>query len=224
MVDAISAAIGFMTTDLARMTVIGQNLANVSTAGYRTQVPVSMAFTDYLATGSGQAYAASMSSMQLVEDFRPGRVQATGNPLDFAIEGDGFFEIATSSGSQFTRQGNFQLDATGRIVNEAGFAVAGDGGEIIAKSNHVTVDSQGDVAVESCPDAGKPVPGVPSYRATLLFDRTHRLIGAWYGNPFSDFVAPRFGPRGEAFAIGAEIGTADPDGPILKLNATLPGG
>jgi hypothetical protein len=88
----------------------------------------------------------------------------------------------------------------------------------------VTVDSQGDVAVESCPDAAHPVPGVPSYRATLLFDRTHRLDGAWYGNPLSDFVAPRFGPRGEAFAIGAAIGTADPDGPILKLKVTPPGG
>jgi hypothetical protein len=87
----------------------------------------------------------------------------------------------------------------------------------------VTVDSQGDVAVESCPDAGQPVPGVPSYRATLLFDPTHRLIGAWYGNPLSDFVGPHFGPRGEIFAIGAEGATGAPGGPILKLTAALPG-
>jgi hypothetical protein len=88
----------------------------------------------------------------------------------------------------------------------------------------VTVDSQGDVAVEGCPDAGQPVPGVPAYRATLLFDPTHRLIGAWYGSPFSDFAGPHFGPRGEIFAIGAKGAEAHPGGPIFKLKMPLPGG
>jgi hypothetical protein len=88
----------------------------------------------------------------------------------------------------------------------------------------VTVDSQGDLAVESCPNADQPVPGVPAYRATLLFDRTHRLIGAWYGSPFSDFAGPHFGPRGEIFAIGAFGAEAHPGGPILKLKMNLPGG
>lgn len=87
----------------------------------------------------------------------------------------------------------------------------------------VTVDSHGDVAVESCPDAGHPVPGVPSYRATLLFDPTHHLIGAWYGSPFSNFVGPQFGPRGEVFAMSAELHTGHPDGSILKLKVAMPG-
>jgi hypothetical protein len=87
----------------------------------------------------------------------------------------------------------------------------------------VTVDGQGNVAVQSCPDAGQPVPGVPSYRATLLFDRSHHLIGAWYGNPLSNFVGPHFGPRGEIFAIGAELHTGHPGGSILKLRVALSG-
>jgi hypothetical protein len=88
----------------------------------------------------------------------------------------------------------------------------------------ITVDGQGDVAVESCPDAGQPVPGVPAYRATLLFDPTHRLIGAWQRSPLSDFVGPHFGPHGEIFAIGAEGAQAHPGGPIFKLKMALPGG
>jgi flagellar basal-body rod protein FlgG len=143
MVDAISAAVAFMSTDMTRMTVIGQNLANISTSGYRSEIPVSVPFTDYLSLGNDQAYVASLSSMGRVQDFRPGRLQSTGNPLDFAIEGDGFFEIMTGTGSQFTRQGNFQLDSLGRIVNQSGMAVAGDGGEILVKSSQVRVDAQG---------------------------------------------------------------------------------
>jgi hypothetical protein len=47
-----------------------------------------------------------------------------------------------------------------------------------------------------------------------VFDRTHRLVGAWYRSPLQG--SPRFGPQGEAFAIAA-------DGSILKLRVTLPG-
>jgi hypothetical protein len=47
-----------------------------------------------------------------------------------------------------------------------------------------------------------------------VFDRTHRLIGAWYRSPFE--ASPQFGPHGEAFAIGD-------DGSILKLKVSLPG-
>jgi 6-bladed beta-propeller len=112
------------------------------------------------------------------------------------------------------------IDATGHKLDS--FGVNGYFRKNWGPCN-VTVDSQGNVAVESCPDAGQPVPGVPSYRATLLFDRTHRLIGAWYGGPFSNFVGPHFGPRGEAFAIDADLHTGHPDGSILKLKVALPG-
>jgi hypothetical protein len=78
----------------------------------------------------------------------------------------------------------------------------------------VTVNGEGYTVVQSCPDAGQPVPGVGPYRATLLFDRNHRLVGAWYGSPF--ILIPRFGPHGEAFALGD-------DGKILKVKVALPG-
>jgi hypothetical protein len=86
---------------------------------------------------------------------------------------------------------------------------------------NVTVDTQGFTVVQSCPDAGHPVPGVPSYQATLLFDRTHRLVGAWYGSPFFDFGTVRFGPNGEAFALGATGHSMV--GAILKVRVVLPG-
>ncbi len=72
---------------------------------------------------------------------------------------------------------------------------------------NVTVNSAGYTIVQSCPDD----------RATLLFDRTHHLVGAWYESPFGTDATPRFGPNGEAFAIGE-------DGTILKVKVAVPGG
>src|SRR6266540_3125690 len=85
----------------------------------------------------------------------------------------------------------------------------------------VTANSEGYTVVQSCPDAGQPVAGVPDYQATLLFDRTHRLVGAWYGSPFFDFVTVRFGPHGEAFAFGASAHSVI--GWILQVKVGVPG-
>jgi sugar lactone lactonase YvrE len=71
---------------------------------------------------------------------------------------------------------------------------------------NVTVDPAGNTVVQSCPPRAN----------TLVFDRTHRLVGAWYDSPFGTDATPRFGRNGEAFAIGE-------DGTILKLKEALPG-
>jgi hypothetical protein len=70
---------------------------------------------------------------------------------------------------------------------------------------NVTVDSVGDTVVQSCPDG----------KTTLVFDRAHRLVGAWDQSPFATDVIPRFGPHGEVFAMTG-------DGTILKLKVALP--
>jgi flagellar basal-body rod protein FlgF len=145
MVDALAAAIAAMTNDIGRMNVIGQNLANASTAGYRREIAVATPFQEVLAAGPGGTFPAAMAGVDRVQDFRPGMLMSTRNPLDFAIEGDGFFEIQTDAGVRYTRQGNFRLDALGRLVTESGFAVMGDGGEIVLKSGQVSVDAQGRV-------------------------------------------------------------------------------
>jgi DNA-binding beta-propeller fold protein YncE len=68
----------------------------------------------------------------------------------------------------------------------------------------VTVDAAGNTFVDSC---------VGGSRNLEVFDRSHRLIGAWYGGPF--LLSPRFGPSGEVFTLGL-------DGEILKLGVALP--
>jgi streptogramin lyase len=79
-----------------------------------------------------------------------------------------------------------------------------------------TVAPGGYVVLESCPGPTTgPVPAHP-YRTTLLLDRAHRLVGAWYHSPFALVAPPRFGPHGEVFALAA-------DGSILKLKVSLSG-
>jgi hypothetical protein len=84
----------------------------------------------------------------------------------------------------------------------------------------------GDTVVESCPGGPNGEPARP-YLATLLFDRTHRLVGAWYHSPFAVDVPPRFGPRGEVFALASTLQangiTRATGGSILRLKVALPG-
>jgi flagellar basal-body rod protein FlgG len=77
--------------------------------------------------------------------MQPGALQATGQSLDLALAGDGFFEVATAHGPAYTRQGNLHLDARSRLVTAAGDAVMGQGGEIVLGTGAATVDAAGNI-------------------------------------------------------------------------------
>src|SRR5262249_14457508 len=64
-------------------------------------------------------------------DTSAGELRQTGNPLDLALAGDGFFAIDTPRGTRYTRAGDFQLDANGRIVNPDGFTARSRGGGVL---------------------------------------------------------------------------------------------
>jgi flagellar basal-body rod protein FlgG len=81
--------------------------------------------------------------VRFVADVRAGTLRATGQPLDFAITGNGYFEVMTPSGPAYTRQGNFRVDARGRVVTEAGHAVMGVAGEILLDSPAPVVSAGG---------------------------------------------------------------------------------
>jgi len=147
MLDALSAAVSVMNNGIQQMSVIGQNLANVSTTGFRSDIAVARPFADVLAAtgpeGVPVGYAVGLPVLQTVQDTRSGTLRMTSNPLDFAVEGEGFFEISTDVGPRYTRQGDFRLDSLGRLVSESGSPVMGASGEILLNSNQVSVDGEG---------------------------------------------------------------------------------
>ncbi|MFQ3610414.1 MAG: flagellar basal-body rod protein FlgF, partial [Fimbriimonadales bacterium] len=118
--------------------VLANNLANLNTTGFKADRPVFQAVYErqiYRWEGNGSAPIGSLSAGALLSttftDFQPGALQITGNPLDVAIEGNGFFAIQTPQGVRYTRQGAFQLNAEGTLTTREGYPVLSQQGQPI---------------------------------------------------------------------------------------------
>src|SRR6202790_3952835 len=102
------------------------NLANAGTAGFRAEKDFFRGvMVDNLGGIVGDSQVGSaVNSFGILGgnrlDFSQGQIAATGNPLDLALEGDGFFGLQTASGVVYTRQGNFLRSATGVLEDGAG--------------------------------------------------------------------------------------------------------
>jgi flagellar basal-body rod protein FlgF len=143
MSDAVSAATAAMLADGERLRYISQNIANVSTAGYRAEQPLWTGAGSFESLLVGDLASELQASTALLRDRRPGPMSQTGRGLDLAIEGDGYFEVATAAGPRYTRRGDFHLDASGRLVTAAGASVQGSGGDIILPGTDFTIDASG---------------------------------------------------------------------------------
>ena len=131
-----------------QMEVIANNLANSSTAGFKGE---EMMFSQYLVRPAGTSNPlAFVEDAGTVRDLRQGPISKTGNPLDLAIAGQGYFVLQTPLGTRYTRNGHFQLDAQGQIVNGEGYALTGAGGQPIvvpSGSGGIAVAPDGTVSV-----------------------------------------------------------------------------
>ncbi|MBK4735688.1 flagellar hook-basal body protein [Noviherbaspirillum pedocola] len=150
MPDGAAIAAASMSLDSERIRIISQNLANMATPGYKRALPVSTIpqhFAEALNLLDPAIGApASVSRLPIVEhqiDFHDAPTRHTGNSLDLAIEGAGFFELSDASGTYYTRQGNFSIDATGLLTGPNGETVSGVGGDIRLESGAVRIDRQG---------------------------------------------------------------------------------
>ena len=123
-----------------RLEVLANNLANVDTTGFKRDLAICQArLTE--ANVLGQDFPGSRSINDLsggvqvagtTTDFSMGPLKVTGQKTDLAIKGDGFFVVEKNGKEHLTRAGNFQFDATGKLVNSDGYAVLNDQGQPIA--------------------------------------------------------------------------------------------
>ena len=106
--------------------VIGNNVANSNTVGFKSS---SVHFADIYAGASGAVGAndAGIGTRvsAIAQSFGQGSLTATSNPLDMAINGSGFFRLSSNGAITFSRNGQFQLDKTGYIVNDNGSRLTG---------------------------------------------------------------------------------------------------
>ncbi|MCE3261354.1 MAG: flagellar hook-basal body protein [Pseudoduganella sp.] len=134
MSDALHLAISAMQSDTRRLETISHNLANVSTPGYRRALAPAAPFA-----------AALAAAAPLASDLRPGALRQTSSALDAAIAGDGYFELETPDGPAYTRAGSFQVAASGELMHESGWPVAGVGGPLRLYGASATLGSDGSV-------------------------------------------------------------------------------
>lgn len=131
-----------------QLDVIANNMANASTPAYKAE---SMQFNEYLIKADEGAPLSFVADAGISRDWTAGTLRPTGNPLDLAINGDGFFVVSTPDGDRYTRNGRFALDAAGQIVTGDGNPVQSDAGPIIVPSEDakLVVAADGTVSTES---------------------------------------------------------------------------
>ncbi len=120
-----------------RQEVAANNLANVSTTGFKAE----------------RVFARLLDGAHTVldtrTDMRDGTVKPTDSPLDLSLEGPGFFVVSTPSGERYVRGGSFTMMQGGRIVDQQGNALlTEDGPLVLPKGSTIEIDPQGGVSVD----------------------------------------------------------------------------
>ena len=149
MYPAVSGSLAAMH----RMDVISNNLANINTPGYkkdRLSFEGVLAGTDNPpAVPQGATADPILQKENIYIDFSSGPTSQSGNPLDLALNGDGFFAVTTPEGTAYTRQGNFRTSVDGTLVTVDGYPVQGTGGSPIRiQGSRVEIDDKGGVTVD----------------------------------------------------------------------------
>jgi flagellar basal-body rod protein FlgF len=123
------------------------NLANVNTTGFRADFEQSRSMGVYY--GDGQPTRAFAMTESPRADFTSGSMVATNNPLDVAIQGEGFFAVQSLDGTEaYTRAGNFSVDTAGTLRTANGLVVLGDGGPMnIPENEKVQVGADGTISI-----------------------------------------------------------------------------
>lgn len=136
------------------MEVLANNLANMNTPAFKAE---RLVFTELMeetqAMGVDDDGMGPMSFVQpyaTYSDFSEGSMSPTGNPLDVAIAGEGFFAVQTADGTAYTRAGRFSLDATGQVVTSSGLPVlAAGGGPIqIEEGGAISIAADGTISTD----------------------------------------------------------------------------
>ncbi len=153
------------------MDVIANNLANMNTTGFKGE---KMMFVEHLVRSRGGnkiggERIAYVRDIATVRDLSEGAFKKTGNPLDLAIHGDGFFTIGTQGGDRYSRNGKFQMDPNGQLITRDGDPLLSDGGEpffLSPEDTTIDIASDGTLSTEN---------GVLGKIALVRFENRHKM-------------------------------------------------
>lgn len=147
-------ALSYVMAQSRAMDVTATNLANAATPGFKSG---HMLFTDWLPRTPGLRGGERVAYVQdraTYRDAAPGTLTHTGNPLDLALGGDGFFTVQTPRGPRLTRAGRFAPQPDGTVADDAGEALLDTGGQPIRvgpADTSLTVSADGTIQSENGP-------------------------------------------------------------------------
>jgi flagellar basal-body rod protein FlgF len=154
MENALLVGLSRQTALTHELDIIANNVANIDTTGFKADNAL---FSQYLMPrASDQQFTGNDRRIDFVQDraswvdMSPGAVEHTGNPLDVAVDGNGYLAVQTSRGQRYTRNGALAINATGQLVTSAGDQVLGTGGPITFQStdHDVVISPTGIITVE----------------------------------------------------------------------------
>lgn len=157
MIRGIYTAASGMLSEMDKQDIISNNLANVNSSGFKADkasfYEFPKMFVDMINGGSSSIGLLGRGSglYGVFTDYTEGQMKETGNPLDLAITGNGFFAVNTPNGVAYTRDGSFTLDGAGRIVTKKGYLVLDTNGApiTVGRGGKISVSDAGTVSVDN---------------------------------------------------------------------------
>jgi flagellar basal-body rod protein FlgF len=159
MIKGLYSAVSAMVMNATRQQVLSHNIANIQTPGFKQILSTAQDFMqDQAVYSSGNTVDGKINYLGLMGlgtqtgdeyiDFEQGALQDTGNPLDLALQGNGFFTVDTPDGQRYTRDGRFLRDAENNLVTVDGYQVLDDAGQPIQlPDGEVSVASDGAISI-----------------------------------------------------------------------------
>lgn len=156
MMQGLYAAANGMMAIEQRQAVIANNIANASTPGFKRQLAVQQGYyqaffgktRNLLQLNLEKAPGGGVKTIETFTNFSNGIIQATGNPLDLALIGPGYLQVATPDGVQFTRSGRLSVGDGGLLITPHGFNVLDvEGQPIDVSGGSVEIDTLGNITI-----------------------------------------------------------------------------
>lgn len=166
--STFSIGVTGLTANEQSLAVIGDNIANAQTAGFKEQ---RVRFMDLVSShaGVGDSLGLGVRVAGVISTMTQGAIERTGNSTDMSINGSGFFVLADGEQNVYTRAGQFTLSSSGHLVNPSGLAVQG----YSADSNGVISPTLGDVNLGNIT---APARGTANMAVAINLDSTSQVV------------------------------------------------
>ncbi len=146
------AACAGLAAQMQSLELLGNNLANLSTTGYRGEQTTFRSILTGRDTVGWNAINVAVNDYGVLSgsrlDLASGSLAPTGNPLDVSVAGKGFFVVQSGTETRYTRNGSFHVSPTGQLVTSQGESVLGQTGAITLPGGSVVISSDGTISVE----------------------------------------------------------------------------